>query len=333
MKPGVRTCYRPLAMVLLAVAGLVVIGSYIGICLHTGNWWPWNEIVHEGGDLTLLWTMLYFEHASRELPLDILLGLAVGCSIYYLCSRAGAPVSGHPPSRHRLVASGLLTFLVIGAIIGGTLWKNGAEALLDNLLQMHTRPGADLVWGAHWRYHLLSRLSLMLVSLGFAGLLLYLENGRSGNGDRSGINAFWLVLVTFAGISLVFAPDTDPFLDPVFLGHQVREVFTHALVTLPAAWGVCLLYAGRGDSRQPAVADERAGLFWPAVAGVTAIILGVWLLAGALMTSAASQGQTEHMTMLIFPHFFEHCFTFLVVPAIAVLSHEVLVIRNDRRTR
>ncbi|HYQ72898.1 MAG TPA: hypothetical protein VET88_13350 [Gammaproteobacteria bacterium] len=331
MNTETRTCYRPLALVLLSVAVLVMVVSYIGICVHTGNWWPWNEIVHEGGDLSLLWTMLYFEHASRELPLDLLLGIAVGCSIYYLCPGPDAPVSGYTHHRRRLAVSGLLAFLAVSAIICGTLWKNGFEALVNNLLQMHTRPGAELVWGAHWRYHLLSRLSLMLASLGFAGMLLYLDSGKSASGDRSGMYAFGLVLAVFAGISLVFAPDIDPFRDPVFLGHQVREVFSHALVTLPAAWGICLLYAGRSDRAQSAITAGRAGLFWPAVSLLTAIILGSWLLAGALMTSAASQGQTEHMTMLIFPHFFEHSFTFLVVPAIALMSYEILALRGYRR--
>jgi len=44
------------------------------------------------------------------------------------------------------------------------------------------------------------------------------------------------ILVLFTALSIVFGLDLKPFTDPVFLGHQAREAFTHGLVTLPLAW-------------------------------------------------------------------------------------------------
>ena len=40
-------------------------------------------MVHEDGRRTLIETILYFEHATRELPLDVILGVpsAVVCSL------------------------------------------------------------------------------------------------------------------------------------------------------------------------------------------------------------------------------------------------------------
>ena len=55
----------------------------------------------------------------------------------------------------------------------------------------------------------------------------------------------------------------------------------------------------------------------PASAGV---LIGAYLLAGGLITSAASQGQSASLTMLLCPHFFEHSFTFVVTPLVAALS-------------
>lgn len=110
----------------------------------------------------------------------------------------------------------------------------------------------------------------------------------------------------------------------ILYGHQAREVFTHSLVTLPAAWGVCLLLS------RPAVVTSSERRFrthaWPitASAAVIGVLLGIYLCLGALMTEATSYGQTKDVAMLIFPHFFEHSFTYVLVPSVAVLTYEVV---------
>ena len=39
--------------------------------------------MHEDGRRTLIETILYFEHATRELPLDVILGIAIGGSVLF----------------------------------------------------------------------------------------------------------------------------------------------------------------------------------------------------------------------------------------------------------
>jgi len=324
-----QKCNRIISTALLFLGTMTLLAAYAGISMEVNSWWPWNEIVHEGGELTLLWTVLYFEHASRELPLDIVLGLAVGASVFMRYPHSGSTPAHEKTIRSNLSKSILVAVLIIGTIVAGTLWKNGGEALMHNLLQMHTRPGAELVWGAHWRYHLLSRLSLMLVSLGFAGLLILVEKNSHGKGDKSGLTSFAVILIVYATISLVFMPDSDPFMDPVFLGHQIRELFTHALVTLPISWGVCMLLAR--DEPAPVESTRQTGIGIPLFAGLSGSVIGIYILVAALSKSAASHGQAESFSMLLFPHFFEHSFTYLVVPAIAVICFESLRLCRYKR--
>ena len=56
---------------------LVLLVAFAAVCVQAGTPWPWNRIVHEDRQHTLLQTIFYFEHATRELVLDSVLALAV----------------------------------------------------------------------------------------------------------------------------------------------------------------------------------------------------------------------------------------------------------------
>ena len=152
------------------LAGAVLTIAYCAISISTAQPWPWLEVVHESGDRTLIGTILYFEHGARELPLDLLLGVALGGSVLFASPTPTRTTSAPHRARLGLLGAGVLA--VVAVIIAGTLWTGGLEMLTDNLLQLHTRPGTPLTWGAHWRYHLLSRALLMLFSLGCAGTVV-----------------------------------------------------------------------------------------------------------------------------------------------------------------
>ena len=300
-----------------AIPCAVLVVAYGAIAVYTGNPWPWHEVVHESGDRTLLGTILYFEHAARELPLDVLLGVACGGSAVFAfpTRKWSRPLS--QKLRRGFLAAGTLTVIVV--ILVGTLFVGGSQALSDNLLQLHTRPGTPLEWGAHWRYHLLSRALLMLFSLGLAGMVVLIIGGKAGGGSKAGLFIFLTALGLFVALTIAFVPTLEPFLEPVYLGHQIREVFTHALVTIPAAWGVCLILAR--ERLEPSL-DDWISAKWAVVAGIGGLLIGVFLLIAGLTSSAASHGQTQSMVLLLFPHFFEHSFTYIVVPLVAGLIYE-----------
>jgi hypothetical protein len=294
-----------------AVAVLAV--AFAGVCVQAGTAWPWSAVVHENGERTLLQTIGYFDHASRELPLDLLLALVIAGAAARVFPEAP------PTARRRMAVLLIAGGLVAAGIIAGAWQAGGAAAVRENLLQMPTRAGAPLVTGAHWRYHLLSSTACMLLALGLAatvGAGVSRRPGLSGRGSLLTVAA-WIL---FAGLTLVFGVNRSPFADAVYLGHQARELATHAIVTVPLGLGLCLRLAATRplDPRR-----MLAGLLSPAVLGpaLLAIAIGVYLAAGVMMTGAVDQGQTSSLSALIFPHFFEHTLTYLVVGLISPAAY------------
>jgi len=304
--------FRFVAWLGLLVSIAILIASYFAIAGYSSTYWLWSVIVHESGDRTLQQTTFYYEHAAREIPLDIILGIAIGGSALFVLP----PVPRRQPhSRVRwfAVALGAATALIVGS----TLWTGGLPMLFENILQYPTRPGEPLVWGGHWRYHLLSHVTLMLVSFGLAAPML-MVTGRSA-GFRDGLRTVAAALGLFLALALLFVPGGDSFRNAVYIGHQAREVATHAVVTVPLAWSACL-FLGRN-----AWSDRTAGtspLAFALVAGGVGVLVGLYLVIGSLVTSAASQGQSESLAVLIFPHFFEHTFSYVMTTLSAALVFE-----------
>lgn len=315
-----------MAVTLLAWAGAVLLAAFVLICVRTGSAWPWNLVVHEDGRRTLVLTILYFEHASRELPLDVLLGVAIGGSVFWAFPAREGPLDWRGAGRAATLA--WTTAIVMAVIVAGTTLEGGVPMVLDNLLQNHTRPGAPLSWGSHWRYHLLERLALMLVSIGFAGLLRCFARDEGARGFP-GLVAAAASVGVYLAFTVVFSDGLpsllQPFRDPQYLGHQARELLTHALVTVPVGWGFCMLTRPDWALTPPTSLPSAPRSVSPIIAvtiaaGALGVVLAGYVGVAALMTDAASHGQTKDLIMLIFPHFFEHSFTYLLVPVVAGLT-------------
>jgi hypothetical protein len=314
------------------VAGAVLLAAYLAICLHTRTPWPWGRVVHEDGRRTLWQTIFYFEHAVRELPLDLLLGEAVagGMVFFYPAARLGGS-AGLRQRTSLLRHFGALALVVLASIVGGALWTGGGRVLLDNLGQMHTRSGAPLAWGAHWRYHFLERLATIYLAFCAVGLHWMSAGLPRQGGARGRFMPFGLTLGSFVALSVLFRLSGEPFREPTFLGHEARELFTHALVTLPLALGTCFWLRRQVAARGIAASPGR--LRWPVYfTGALAVSLGAYLAAGVWLTGAAARGQSRDLVTLICPHFFEHSFTYLVVPLAAGLGYLWLV-RGPRQPR
>ena len=173
---------------------------------------------------------------------------------------------------------------------------------------------------------------MILISLGFAGMLRILGSGQHARSDRPGLVIVAGSIGIYIALTIVFSRGylffelKQPFRDPQYLGHQARELLTHALVTVPVAWGVCILMlsnwkttlAAKTTSRTVSISTTIA-----VIAGVAGFLLATYVCVAALMAGAASHGQTTDPVTLIFPHFFEHSFTYLVVPMVAVLVYEI----------
>jgi hypothetical protein len=323
-------------------AGLVVLAigilltAFVIICVHTGSAWPWAHVVHEDGRRTLIGTILYFDHATRELPLDVILGIAIGGCVFL----AFPPVPHDQGMKRadgtqRIFKLALATAIVFAVILIGTALKGGTALVMDELLQNHTRFGVPLEFGSHWRYHLLERLAMMLCSLGFAGFLRLFRDAQDKGNEQIGLAIAAGSIIIYIALTIAFSRGyllfelKQPFRDPRYLGHQAREVLTHALVTVPLAWSVCLLMlpslrAATPAMSMPRTAPRSSAIVVTIIAGVIGFLLATYVCVAAWVTDATSHGQTTDPVTLIFPHFFEHSFTYLVVPTVAALVYEIV---------
>ncbi|MCW3783068.1 hypothetical protein OM960_16080 [Defluviimonas sp. CAU 1641] len=278
----------------------VLIVSFLMLCAISGTVPLWGIPVHEDGERSFLQTVFYFEHATREWPLDLLLGAAIG----------GAAALGLAPRRGLTPRRAVRALVAVSAVIlAGTLVTVGPVALLDNLLQSHTRPTAELEIGSHWYFHFLGQIALLLSVLAI-GLTL-----RAASAARPAGSAWPVILIVgavFAGLSLAFGAGTGlaatSVLDPVYLGHQAREVATNALVTIPLGFFVCARLAETPSFGRP----NGPGIATGGVIMLAALGLAGYIAHGALTGGAMEEAQSTDLRVLIFPHFFEHMFTYAV---------------------
>ena len=302
------------------VPALVLAVSFVAVCIQAGTAWPWNRIVHEDGQHTLLGTIFYFEHATRELVLDAVLALAIAGAVRHFYP----PSPGNDATARVRIGLAVASVATLAVILGGTAWLNafgpsyGAEArgqsILDNLAQYPTRPGAPFAWGAHWRYHLIERFVEVMLAFCVAGLL-WLRDGRPASASR-GARLYAVALVVFAAATAIFGVTAQPFTDPVYLGHQLRELVTHVPVTLPLALGACFVLARRFSASEPGMRSRLSA--WPIfAAGGLAAICGAYVLVGSVLLKAQSYGQKKMLSELVFPHFFEHSLGYIFVCALA----------------
>lgn len=303
----------------LFVAGalLVLAAAYAAMSWEHGTPLLWNVVVHEDGHRTLAQTLFYFDHTTRELTHDLLLGVAIGAGGAAALARPAAS-----PRKARPVIWVVLLFCCILMMVE-TVRQLGFEELRINLLQYPTREGEPPVWGAHWRYHLLERGPLILLALGLWGMVLAFRPKGTG---RRGLALGGLVIALYLILSVIFTPTLPalalPFTDTRFLGHEIREIFTHGAVTFPLAIGILLLYS-REDTEFSVKCDWSI-MMWAIAATLCSIAIFAYVLVAALGADAAAAGQSDSMITLLAPHFFEHGFTYLVTPLTAMLVFEKL---------
>lgn len=289
--------------------------SYAAICLDVGSIWPGNAPVHESGGRTLTETIFWLEHGVREIPIDLLLGLAIAASLLLFSQ----PASALDEQRRRLLmnwSAGLLATLTLCIVIGATL-LSGPVVVLEEFAQMHTRPGTPPVWGSHWDSHLLSRAALMVAALTVGGLHGALAGRQDSPRQKVGRRAFIVAVAIFLLITVFLGPNPMPFIDAVLIGHQARELATHLVVTLPLSFGAglfALRYQSRQEGVVPAAFSLRAvpAVSWIGLALVT--LIGGFLTVGFFATAAYGQGQSSNLVSLVFVHFFEHGLSYVFTP-------------------
>jgi len=278
----------------------VLLAAYLAICIRYRSFWPWSLRVHEDGRHSLWGTVFYFEHAAGELPLDWLLALSVAGAVLWC---AGESASGR-------IADIAIAAVGVDVLIMAGAWRvAGARGFLTWLLEYHTRDGERLAFGSHWRYHLLSLASLMLLALALGVW------GAASGGRAPRPSLFWISWAAFAALTVVFGWNGAPFRDARYLGHEARETVTHTLVTIPLAVGLCLRMAGGGAGQR------TSGRGWWALSGFA--LLAVYQATGAVVSGSRSQAQSNDLVSVLFVHCFEHVLSYAVVATHAALFYAV----------
>ena len=303
--------------VFFGVPVIVLTLAYVGIAASVGAVWPGAALVHESGRRTLVQTVFWFEHAVREIPIDMLLGAAIAGSLLRFW-----PITGpiRLSLRRRVMRlSGGLTLALTAFIVTGALVSSGPVVVLQEFAQMHTRPGAPPGLGNHWDTHLLSRFALMLAAALLVGAHAALAGESAGEHERAPVGArlYRASLTAFLIGTVLLVPNVRPFVDAVHIGHQARELFTHLLVTLPLSYGAGLLVlqalgGTRSETKRPA--SLRSVPAHTYVAGAGLVLIGIYLTVGFLMTKAYGEGQSNSFVSLVLVHFFEHLLTYLFTP-------------------
>ena len=304
-------------VLLIFMPGCVVLASLIAICIHTGTLWPWGVVVHEDGLRTLAETVFYFEHATRELPIDLLLSVAVAGSVL----RFYPAVPPTSTARRRRARRMFFCFLVlaaavVGVILLGAATQAGAQGVTANLTQMYTREGAVPRAGCSLALSPVEPVGSHVVLLHPSRIQPLSFEPRSRTGPRGSAKVFLIAVVALFAPGVFWGYTAEPLVSPVYLGHQARELVTHTLVTVPWALGVCLwlqqrVVAETGESRSRRNACDLR------VAAGSAVLIYGYLVAGALITGAQTEAQTDSLVRLVAVHFLEHSLTYVVTPLVA----------------
>ena len=283
-----RTVLIGLALVVLAVSlGVIVANLGWGVLL-TGT-------AHESEERSLLMTVLYPSHALRELPHLVVLALIWAGTL--------------APARRTRDAGRQAAIIALGALAAGTLlflWAWGETGPLEAWVDLSQQRGApDLLSpGVHYRLHAVSDPILALLLVGAAGL-----HPRAG---RSPLAILGIVL--FLAMTALWLDGEA--LGPRFLGHGVREVVTHSIVTLPLLLAL---------AHHPAAALDFRLLFrrrWPAIClGLAAVLtLVAAVAAGPADVLEHSSAPERSLILNLAVHNFEHLLDLLFLLLVTALA-------------
>lgn len=294
-----------------------VVGSAAGVLAVALLWLAaehrtlalWDVVVHESGRHTLGRTVLYFRHFLREIPTLIAMTL-------FLLAAYGVPEIS-PAMRRRarqrtgvhgmwLAAAGFLAAIAFGA----TAFEDGATAAWANLAQFYTRDDMTQ-YGSHWRFHWLSTIWIAMAAPLVAGAASRWFGAPPPGSLRQRRLLRAAAWTWFLGLTVVFVPTAEPFLDPRYIGHQAREILTHGLVTLPLSLGLIAWMMRRHgvQGRGWGSAAELSPLALVAFIGIP-LFLGAATVFGDVMESGQRGGG---LAAMVAAHFFEHTLDYVFV--------------------
>jgi hypothetical protein len=296
---------------LLGLPVVLLAGAYVWLALEHHTWNLWQVIVHESGRYTLGQTVFFFRHFLREVPVDVAMGL--------FCAAA---VAAAEPATQRRPPAGAAAILAVGFIALAFVLAAGEESsreALRDLLQFRTSD-EDAAYGAHWNFHLLSTLwfgaaapAAAALWAGRGGLVRFRGPARSLLAAGWG----WVGLLT-----IVFGVHAEAFTSPRYIGHQAREILTHALITLPLTIGLLRWATGlRSRSGGAGAPVERLAPSLQVLAGVAIAGIPIFLVLAFRNADLATTAQMHSaLAGVVAGHVFEHVLDMVLVVLVGLAA-------------
>lgn len=327
--------------ILFGTPSLLVLGAYVWLALDHGTLRLFPAVVHESGDYTLLQTILYFRHVIRELPITLLYAISsvAAFKIY-------GPIGHGPnPRSKRCLIPAVFALVVVLVSWFMTIDTWGVEVAMQEVLQGYTRDDTFLS-GSHWPFHLLSTIGYFLAAIIVAALLHYGIHG-SLPPRRRAVRRQWIggTIVAVLAMTMLLGLTTAPFLDPRYIGHQLRELLTHLSITLPLSFGVLLreIHTASGlitkqIHRSGWIGQRHIEMVVPSrrihhdlIAAATVLFLGLLFLAGGtFLTGAVGHARPgTPLSSLVAAHLFEHTVDYLLVACLALATLRVTARRHS----
>jgi hypothetical protein len=331
-RAGLRV--RQLILILLAMPLLYGLAAYIYLAFWHGKPWLLTTLIHENGRLTLAGSLFYFDHFLACVPMILFFALCAAGGF-----ALGAPLpESVAPARARFLAVNMLlpVPLYLGVIFMASWQVAGWQRTLDYSLQSIERDGV-LSPGGSW-----NQLQLSNIPIGLGTIAAAFALGRSWSGAqheppgrlvRAGRVFLVVAFAVAVGLSLLWWPGWEAFLNPRWLAHSVREHATYPLTAIPIALA-CILathaYVIRqtGGStaftlRMPLLALVLLGLGVALLAGQLLVLRRTDVLAIAQKPAFAPEGLS--VGYLLASHVFEHFLDFVFIAPLSAGLYALLV--------
>lgn len=304
-----------------ALAAGMLLGSYLWLAAAHGSLALGPVLVYESGRLTFAETVLSWDHFLREIPLCVVMALAVVAVHRSTGRRFGAPPAVR--TRVAVVAAAAVCALLPIAAFATTAGERGADHALRDLLQFRTRGDVES-FGSHWHSHWFHAVWFCVAGPVAAAAL------RRGGPPTAGIGVWVPSWALTAALTAVFGLPADVFTGARVVAHQAREIATHTLLTAPIAWWALEAARGAADrapDRVPATgaAPASPGPENPSrrrtlAAGAASAAVVVHLGVRTLGIDIAAEGQMAGgVAGLVAAHVFEHSLDYVWVASLCVV--------------
>ena len=220
--------------VLLLVPAIVLVLSYVYLSFEHQKLNLLFQTIHENEKYTMLETLFYFDHFVREIVISVFMSFSIAISFYMY-----SPLIKSKDLLMQRVLKGsfLLALFVLVIAFTGAVLKNGFTSTWLDFLQFRT---TDTLcsYGSHFHFHLLHILFIMVFAIAISSLYRGLTRRASNSLNPLSLQMVLLWLVLFVLLTCVFIPSLKPFTDIRYLAHQLREIVTHATITVPISFAL-----------------------------------------------------------------------------------------------